>query len=87
MSLVDTLLTFLVGHHLIFYQIFYQIVSCVSMAGPSITSLCPRHLSLKEIFRVMSVLGQLSPAMLKVFTGQGTYSIQGPLRKAGKGLC
>ena len=57
------------------------------MAGPSITSLCPRHFSLGEIFRVMSVLGQLSPAMLKVFSGQETYSIQGPLRRASKGLC
>ena len=57
------------------------------MSGPSITSLCPKHLSLEEIFRVMSVLGQLSPAMLMVFTGQRTYSIQGPLRRTGKGLC
>ena len=84
MNLVDTLLTFLVGHHLIFYQIFYHIFSCVSMAGPSITNLCPSHLSLKEIFRVMSALGQLSPAMLKVFTGQGTYSIQGPSERLVK---
>ena len=65
MSLVDTLLTFLVGHHLNFYQIFCQIYSCVSMAGPSITSLCPKHLSLEELFRVKSVLRQLSPAMLR----------------------
>ena len=60
---MDTLLMFLVGHHLIFYQIFYHIFSCVSMAGPSITSLCLRHLSLGEIFQVMSVLRQLSPAI------------------------